>query len=197
MTYTFRFIDLYANKEPLFKEEVGNDTYWMFESISPNYKYVTFATTKIGNKKGDYYGWNDIDRAIANIKSRVETAKNIIKRKEEQRQRAKEIAVGKFDEIKIGDIYMTSWGYEAQWYDFYKVIDKKNGYVKIQKLMKKNVEGDLKYGWDSRGYVVPTDEPDGEPMRRMVKSYGFGGENDYESSCYLWDGKPHEEANWH
>lgn len=70
-----------------------------------------------------------------------------------------------FDEIKVGDVFVDSWGYSMVLYDFYKVIGKTTASLKLQKLQKNRIGGD---GWNPR--VVPSDVPDGKPITKRFNN---------------------------
>ena len=195
-----RFLDLFDQAQAILQEKVGTKTYWVFAGEgSGNYPYTTLITTKFGNKAGGYYGWRDKDRAIKYIQEKITEAKNFIERKAKMRQENDLLAVKKFEEIQVGAIYETSWGYEAEWYEFYEVVDKKNGYVYLQKLQKKITDEECSYGYDSHGCVRPIpNSKDGDVIRRKVNAYGFNGLENYESCGHLYNpNKKYEEACWH
>lgn len=194
----FRFIDIYQNQKVFFEEQIGTKKYWVFEGLG-KYPYVTLISTKVGNKAGGNYGWKTLDDALNYIKKKVEEAKTAITSKIERKQNEKLLAVETFNKINIGDIYVTSWGYEAQWYEFYKVVDKKNGFVYLQKLGKNTNYDNNKYGFCSEGCVTPNENVlDGEVFKKKVNAYGFNGKESYEYGASLYNPeKQYEEANWH
>jgi hypothetical protein len=193
----FRFIDFFNTDEAIFQEKVGTRTYWVFEG-NGRFPYTTLISSKVGNKDGGYYGWETKERAIEYIKKQVEEAKQSILRSIERKKTQKEQGTKMFEEIKIGDIYVTSWGYEAQWWEFYKVVDKKNGYVYLQKLEKEVSYEGTSYGYCSEGIVKPTENPVGEVFRRKVGAYGFKGYESFEYCARKYNPeKTYEEGNWH
>ena len=193
----FRFIDLFPTDEAVFQEKVGTRTYWVFEG-NGRYPYTTLISSKVGNKDGGYYGWQTKEKALEFIKNKVEEAKQALKRSIERRKNKSVEAMRRFNEIEVGGIYVTSWGYEAQWWEFYKVVDKKNGFVYLKKLAKSVAYDNTSYGYCSEGIVKPTDEEVGEVFRRKVTDYGFKGYNSFEYCASKYNPeKTYEEANWH
>lgn len=193
----FRFIDLFPTDKALFQEKVGTRTYWVFEG-SGKYPYTTLISSKVGNKDGGYYGWQTKEKAIEYIKEKVEEAKKSLERRAERKKEGENLAMNKFDEIQIGEIYVSSWGYEAIWYEFYKVVDKKNGWVYLQKLGKDVSFDNTGYGYCSEGCVKPNNSKDGEVFKRKVSQYGFKGWDSFEYCCSKYNPeKTYEEGNWH
>lgn len=195
-----RFIDLFDQTKAIIQEKVGTKTYWVFAGEgSGNYAYTTLITSKVGNKAGGYYGWHDKAGAIKYIQEKIADAKNFIEHKKQMRKENDVLAIKKFDEIVVGGIYETSWGYEAEWYEFYEVVDKKNGYVYLQKLKKEITDEECNYGYDSRGCVRPIKgSKDGDVFKRKVKAWGFGGVEKYESCGFPYNpNKKYEEGCWH
>ena len=193
----FRFIDLFPTDNAVFSEKVGTRTYWVFES-GGRYPFTTLITSKIGNKDGGYYGWSTKEKALEYIKEKVQEAKNSIVRKLERKKENSNLAQKKFDEIEIGEIYVSSWGYEAVWYEFYQVVDKKSGWVYLQKLGKDVSYDNANYGYCSEGCVKPNEKKDGEIIKRKVTAYGFKGGASFEYCCSKYNpNKTYEEGNWH
>ena len=92
-------------------------------------------------------------------------------------------------DVQVGDILYTSYGYDMTLVDFYKVIERKNASIKIQLLNYQVVDGN---GYGS-GKVVPLPSPaqdsevDGK-IFRLSKNYGvckIGGK-----TARYWDGTP-------
>ena len=96
----------------------------------------------------------------------------------------------------VGDIVYGVWGYDATFYEFYKVISFQGEFAKFQKVEKWNVVHEEK--WPSSVQVVPGSEPIGKPIRRKVKfgTYGWTakGSNDYEGIIGIYDGQPKWES---
>jgi len=92
----------------------------------------------------------------------------------------------------VGDILYASYGYDATFYDFYKVVGVTEKSVKLRKLAKKFVGESTSYA----DYVVPVeDEFDGIAFSRKLKIYeSYGGWwsiriNDYKFAQNIWSGQ--------
>lgn len=193
----FRFIDFFPTDEAIFQEKVGTRTFWVFEG-NGRLPYTTLISSKVGNKDGGYYGWETKERAINYIKQKVEEAKLSLQRRTERKNTKSAEAVKTFNEVEVGAIYVTSWGYEAQWWEFYKVIDKKNGFVYLQRVVKDRTYEGTNYGYCSEGIVKPTEQLEGEVFRRKVTAYGFKGYESFEYCARKYNPeKTYEEGNWH
>lgn len=96
-----------------------------------------------------------------NIQSDNLSHQNAIKNKEEQKARIKKFR----DQLEIGTILYTSWGYEQTNVDFYQVIEKSGAYCVIR---------ELKQAYDAtgsmQGYVVPlpNEFTSKEPMKKKI-----------------------------
>lgn len=193
----FRFIDLFPTDKALFQEKVGTRTYWVFEGEG-RYPYTTLISSKVGNKDGGYYGWQSKEKAIEYIQKKVQEAKDSIVRRLERKKESNAEAQKRYDEIQIGEIYVSSWGYEAQWWEFYQVVDKKNGWVYLQKLGKDYNYENTSYGYCSEGKVKPNGKKDGDVFKRRVTAYGFKGSCSFEYCCSKYNPeRDYEEGNWH
>ena len=161
------------------------------------YPFVTLITTEKGNKKDTPYGWETMEKAKEYIDKRAANyraneASDIARKEASKKAAAKEF----LDNLKEGDILCSMWGYEAQWYDFYKVVGKQGSFVLLRELKKTHSQEDCKYGWASYGYAAPTDEFESDQiLKRKVKDH-YVEINSY-ATAHLWDGVPREEANWH
>ena len=99
------------------------------------------------------------------------------------------------NKIKVGDILVSTWGYDACIADFYKVVGRTTASLKLVRLQNKNA-GD---------WVAGTSEPDlgrpsyGKISTARLKSYYTGSEcvkvNGHIAS--LWNGKPVSTYNHH
>lgn len=93
--------------------------------------------------------------------------------------------------IEVGDIIVSSWGYDQTNIDFYKVVKQTASSVWIQKLGKGYVE---QTGW-AHYKVVPVDVFATETqLVRRYKEGDFVKISDYEFA-YLWDGEPETETH--
>lgn len=89
--------------------------------------------------------------------------------------------------LKVGDILSASYGYNRTIYNFYKVIRTTSASVTLQKLAKKNVDGN-EGRWYSSWSVMPIEDTfarNERPFTRRVKE-GFMGEPCVRISSYEW-----------
>ena len=109
-----------------------------------------------------------------------------------------------YEEIKIGDILLGSWGYEARYPEFYWVTNISNGYVVLYKLNKIYQGSTGNFYDDIRYYTTDgTIQEGAKSFRRKIKNYGQGDKvhyyvkiNSYEHAS-LWDGSDQQEYNYH
>ena len=95
--------------------------------------------------------------------------------------------------FKVGDILVSSWGYDQTNIDFYEVVQVKGkGTVVIRQVQEKIVRQG-----DQEEDVVP--EPgkfEGEPLLRRVKPGDRPGVKlESYAWAYLWDGKPKRQTH--
>jgi hypothetical protein len=94
------------------------------------------------------------------------------------------------DEVKVGDIFQSSWGYECTNVDFYKVVKKSKTMVTLRKLKSlTRPDGEQAMA----GFSTPTDEFDSDDLiRRKVFAYSDEPIVKIESYAYArqWNGKP-------
>lgn len=90
----------------------------------------------------------------------------------------------------VGDILTASWGYDATFIDYYKVIKVTNSQVTVIQL---NTVIDSVQDVCSVLTVVGEIKEGAEPLRRKIQPRGYGGYsikiNSYKYAT-LWDGQP-------
>lgn len=125
-----------------------------------------------------------IDKFFAHYAEMVEYKAN-----EKAKAEAKKAEAAK--NLKIGDIYYSSWGYDQTNVDFYKVLEVKKSSAVIVKVGSKTV---LDNG-SSYTEVVPAPEHEiDEPMLKRIQEYGF---KIYSfANAYKWDGEPKYATGW-
>ncbi len=92
-------------------------------------------------------------------------------------------------DVKIGDIFYSSWGYDQTNITYYQVISRTKSFANLREIEGKTVDGD---GW--RGKVIPVkDRFKGETIRRKICD-GYDGTVIFKIESYEyarpWDGKP-------
>lgn len=92
----------------------------------------------------------------------------------------------------VGQIVYGVWGYDATFYEFYKVISFNGEWAKFQKLEKWQIVHEEQ--WPSHVEVVPGSEPIGEVFKRKIKFNTYGwcakGANEYEGIVGIYNGEP-------
>lgn len=122
------------------------------------------------------------------------------KESEERRRREREAAAS----VAVGDVFVTSWGYEQTNIDYFEVVDKHGQYVTVRPIASRTVEDT---GWLQRtveavpgSYVDKCALIDDKPSARYkVKGTKNSPRIDLTSfaSAYIWDGKPDHESSYY
>ena len=115
-----------------------------------------------------------VDETVSDLKERAEAVE----------KRRKERLEYKHD-LKVGDVMVSSWGYDQTNVDFYQVTAVGDRTVKIREIGGKMVGGS-----GGTDYVVPV--PGSFAGPEMTKVVGTGGSVRIESYAWAskWDGKP-------
>ena len=99
--------------------------------------------------------------------------------------------------IEAGDILCASFGYEALFSEFYKVVRRTPKMVEIVRLKNRNFDHNGMMGW----MTEPVDEEIGDTFRRKVLDWYEDEEcvrvRDYGGVARVWSGKPIHNYNWH
>ena len=93
------------------------------------------------------------------------------------------------EDVQIGDVLYTSWGYDMTIVDFYKVIERKAKSIKLQRIEGKRIDGK----------VVPTDKPmtDKNVDGKLFRIGNYGSVCKIESRyAYYYDGKAKHYNDW-
>jgi len=96
--------------------------------------------------------------------------------------------------FKVGDILVSTWGYEQTNVDFYKVLSVNNLTVTFQEL-----QSQQKSDGDMQGTAVPTQKLIGAVRKGQMRNRGnatYIKLNSY-SFAHLWDGKPERYTAYH
>lgn len=103
-----------------------------------------------------------------------------------------------FDATGVGDVFVSSWGWDQTNVDFYKVVAKTGARVKVVKIGKIAVSDD-----DHRSSVsvIPNKTVTEGPVMTKAIRAGYGGEAYFKVETYAyarrWDGTPkHETSYW-
>lgn len=122
------------------------------------------------------------------------------KESEERRRREREAAAS----VAVGDVFVTSWGYEQTNIDYFEVVEKHGQYVTLRPIASHTVEDT---GWMQRtvepvpgSYIDRCALIDGKQSARYkVKGTKNSPRIDLTSfaSAYIWDGEPDNETSYY
>lgn len=114
-------------------------------------------------------------------------------RAEVNAQRKQERRLTKDHDVKIGDIYYTSWGYDQTNIDFYKVVNVRGSRIDLKELTQQYVDRG-EGGYDDS--VIPGDEFANDKIY-TVSARADGTLTSLSSFEYLskWDGRPKYQTN--
>jgi len=95
--------------------------------------------------------------------------------------------------VEVGDIFVSSWGYDQTNVDFYQVTRLTAQSVEVRAIASELVSGD---GWSGTVVAVPNAFLEGLQAQKFVSRlrHGYQGEPSikvgYQRYAWLWDGKP-------
>ena len=108
------------------------------------------------------------------------------------------------DEVKIGDIFYSSWGYDQTNIDFYQVIAKTEKMVTARRIGANRVLAEHGYYKTplKDEFVSSTNFPDdpryGRPFKCRIQVSTYDGKRYFKVgkyyTAYQWDGKPKWES---
>lgn len=112
-------------------------------------------------------------------------------------RRAAKVVLNKmaFEATNVGDVFVSSWGYDQTNVDFYKVVAKTKAMVKVVQIGKHVVSDDgpsIRVNPDKR-------VTEGPVMTKAIKA-GYRGEATFKIASYAtarrWDGSPRHETGY-
>ena len=136
--------------------------------------------------------FKSVDQAVADyIKSRRAT----LKRKADEKAEL-DAKRAKGQPFKVGDILVSSWGYEQTNVDYYQVV-KTVG--KMTVVLREIGYGQTEDTGPMQEKVMPKKDKfiGGEFRRRVNVEYSASVRIDRSSHAYLWDGKPDHRSWYH
>ena len=136
-----------------------------------------------------YYGFKSEEKREEYIEKFFKDLAERAEAKAERKAAAKAIKEKAANEMKVGDIYYSSWGYDQTNVDFYKILEVKKSSAVIAKVGSKTVSDNGPYT-----EVVPSEHQIGKPMLKRMGEYGFSISS-YDSAT-KWDGKPKYETGF-
>jgi hypothetical protein len=135
---------------------------------------------------------------FATQSNRIEEIRKTIERRKEQlaaKERARQQKADFQHNVKVGDIFYCSWGYDQTNIDFYQVTQVKGKNVVIREIGKVSPGGDV----TSERVVADPNEFVGPPMLKRLQQAG-GGDRVYIkvhsfANAYPWDGHALHQTN--
>ena len=175
----------------------GLDKYWFYLwEIERNGKPVYYLYISTPKRKNSALVFEYSRRSLDVLLDRAnEVAGNLAYREEQKRKRRAQ-SRGANRHVEVGDIFVSTWGYDQTNVDFYEVVGKRGtSTVVIRKVGKKTVKSSQTYD-----YVVPRPGVyTGSPIKVRVK---FDGKGPYISTrkipgefAWKWDGRLQYETN--
>lgn len=145
----------------------------------------------IGKQKNTYSHkvYKDFSALSKDMLYHKEQEDDINGRKEENR--------AKLDDIKVGTIFYTSWGYEQTNVEFYQVVSRSGLMVEVRELCAEIIDGHH----DMSGMKIPKigEFYGKEIMKRklMPSSYRTYINISQSQTGYLWDGEAKSYSSYH
>ena len=154
--------------------------FWSYEDAKGNLYGIAFWGK--ANKPLWHYRFNDKARLDRKIQETIESRKSHVETMQERRQERLEYK----HTLKVGDILVSSWGYDQTNIDFYEVVEVGEKSVKIREIDGKI----LPSGEQTQEKVMPAPGHfKGPPMLKLV---GKGDSVRIKSFAWAhkWDGNP-------
>jgi len=134
-----------------------------------------------------HYRFNDNEKMETYIQGQIanmQKYKNMVQERKEERKGTQE----QIDNVKIGDIFHHSWGYDQTNVDYYQVIEKNGRMLTLREVAAVSVGKD---GFMCDHCIAGKDQFKGEPFTKLLQ---FSGKTPYITIssygwCSLWDGK--------
>ena len=153
-------------------------------------KYVAKGFKGKAAKSAFYYNFKTAERMNAYVEKFFADYERALEYKAERKAEVKAAKSKAAEEIKVGDIYSSSWGYDQTNVDFYKVLEVKKASAVIVKVGSETVSD---RGSCTDVVAVPEVET-GEPMLKRIGEYGFKVRSFAHAT--KWDGKPKYATGW-
>ena len=110
-------------------EGEGYVVYTLVNEESGDFKAMFFGG-KRAKPDGNYY-YSSLEKLNAGVERFIEKIAANIEYKAEAAAKRKEKVKKMASEVKVGDIYVNSWGYDETHVDFYKVLSVKGSFAEI------------------------------------------------------------------
>jgi hypothetical protein len=168
---------------PMFAEEGLYEVFVRPDPRREGYFIVTAFSGK-SSKPNFNYTYPNMAKAGEKVDGFIKQIKEFKARKEKAKADSKVKAKVQLENIKVGDIFYSSWGYDQTNIDFYQIVEKKAGSAVAREIGQKIVSG-------SEGFMSETVIPDkdnftGPAFPVRVNEYGIVGKYIHHGA-YLYD----------
>lgn len=164
---------------------------WTWQD-TPRTKYVAVVFQGKSTKPLWYLGFRTEQERDKRIEETIAIRKKTLQGKLDERTRRRE----EVPEIAVGDIFVSSWGYDQTNVDYFQVTELKGPkMVLVREIGGKVVDRDS-HGTSETVVAVP-DKFVGPPMLKKIRG---GAKNTLSfkvnsfASAYMWDGKPDHQS---
>jgi len=137
-------------------------------------------------KPAFYYDFKTAERMAEYIDKFFADYAEMVEYKANEKAKAKAQKAEAAKNLKVGDIYYSSWGYDQTNIDFYKIVDVKGAKATLVKIAKSYLDSEFAY----EDKVVPAPNVIvGKPMNKIVDQFGNFNIASY-AGAYKWNGEP-------
>jgi hypothetical protein len=138
---------------------------------------------RLGFKNEFYYRFPNVERMYEYVNNFLADRLKAQEMKEKRKVEAKVRAAALAANVKVGDIFVDSWGYEQTNVDFYQVVAKPSAKtVVVREIAFERVEGsEQPHGMACDVRPVPN-EFIGEEMKKRIDNYGGFKVNSFSSA---------------
>lgn len=157
---TTRYIP--ENAEVIEKEEIKLTVY-LYDNY--NGKPTAIAYTGKSSKPDFHYNFKDEARRMEFINDKISNRLAIKKSNDEWKDKKKKENEALINDVKVGDIFYASWGYEQTNIDFYQVVAKNKSMLTIREIYSSLVEAT---GHDQGNLKPLKDEFKGEEIKKRL-----------------------------
>ena len=172
-------------------KDVNTDAVAYVEDWEDGTKYTAMVFAGKRSKYDKYYGFKTAERRDEYVKEYFEDIAASYESKKKYAEKKKSMVAENLEKFNVGDILVSSWGYDQTNIDFYQIVGRTDKMVTIRAIGKDcKVTGN---GYDDK--VMPIkDYFIGGKMKKKIGAYGISLTS--YSSAWLWDGNPKYETAW-
>ena len=152
-----------------FKENLGLDLVIDFDCMHAKLKKDS-PRSRLGFKTLWAYRFKDTNQMLKFFTEQYNIQISSKDRKASEKIANKERAKKELESVKIGDIFLCSWGYEQTNVNFYKLIEKKGSKGIFQEVGYNHVR---ETSWCSADVEIDETQIIGEPFVKMIKGSSF------------------------